>query len=168
MSQADSIRQALIKTEYEPVSSSRKLQLLLQRSVRYSYRQRCCGCCPTILCELLFPFIITMILLLSRYGINRLAVAVDSSDGRIPGTFGQRPCSQNLNILPTSSNDIFAKCFKFPPSYSGDQFGSSKPHNVSNTTNIVFQPNRTDVIELVQQAAMRLNKMNCSTTTKVW
>ncbi|CAF0851426.1 unnamed protein product [Rotaria sordida] len=38
MSQSDTIRQKLIETEYEPVSSSRKLNLLLQRSVRYSYR----------------------------------------------------------------------------------------------------------------------------------
>ena len=98
MAQSNTLRQALIKTEYEPVSSSRKLQLLLQRSVRYSYRQRCCNCIPTILCELLFPILIIIILILARYGINLLGAEINSHDDRIPGTLGQRPCSQNLNI----------------------------------------------------------------------
>ncbi|CAF3761414.1 unnamed protein product, partial [Rotaria sp. Silwood1] len=73
MSQSDTSRQKLIEAEYEPVSSSRKLSLLLQRSLRYSYRQRCCKCCPTILFELLFPIIIILLLALTRYGTNRLA-----------------------------------------------------------------------------------------------
>jgi hypothetical protein len=161
MSQSATIRQALLKTEYEPVSSSRKLELLLQRSVRYSYRQRRCNRCPTILCELLLPLILTLILILSRYGINRLATVVNTDDGRIPGTFGQRPCSQNLTIPPTSSEDLFAKCFVFPPSYKGSIFGSDESHNISNETNIAFEPNRPDVNELVQLARMRLSDMKC-------
>ena len=137
------------------------LNLLLQRSLRYSYRQRCCGCCPTILCELLFPLILILILILRRYGINRLATVINTDDGRIPGTFDQRPCSQNMNTPPTSSNDLFAKCFEFPPSYKGSIFGSDESHNISNETNIVFQPNRPDVNELVQLARIRLSEMNC-------
>ena len=39
MAPSDTLRQPLINTEYEPVSSSHKLNLLLQRSFRYSYRQ---------------------------------------------------------------------------------------------------------------------------------
>ena len=159
MSQSATIRQALLKTEYEPVSSSRKLGLLLQRSVRYSYRQKRCNCAPTILCELLLPFIIIIILILSRYGINRLAKVVNNNDGTTPGTFNQRPCSQNLTIPPTSSEDLLAKCFIFPPSYGGSIFGES--HNISNKTNIAFEPNRPDVNELVQLARMRLTDMNC-------
>lgn len=33
-----------------------KLALLLQRAFRYLYREKCCGYCPTILCELFFHF----------------------------------------------------------------------------------------------------------------
>ena len=62
----------LKKTEYSPIGSSGKLNLLLQRSLRYSYRQRCCNCFPTILCELLFPLIIIGLLALTRYGTNAL------------------------------------------------------------------------------------------------
>ncbi|CAF0993655.1 unnamed protein product [Rotaria sordida] len=166
MSQSDTIRQKLIETEYEPVSSSRKLNLLLQRSVRYSYRQRCCKCCPTILCELLFPIAIIVLLTLARYGINRLAEK-QKDDGSLPGSFSKHPCSQDINIPPTSSNDIFTNCFKFPPSYSGGRWGSHSHDDVSNKTNIVFEPNRTDINELVQRATTRLATMECN-NTNVW
>jgi hypothetical protein len=165
MSQIDTLRQRLITAEYEPVSSSRKLNLLLQRSVRYSYRQRCCKCCPTILCELLFPFVIIVLLLLSRYGINKLSDELNNNDGTVPGTFGQRPCSENIDTPPTSSNDIFAKCFKFPPSYGGGSWGTYDPTGVSNKTNFVFQPITDDVQELVKLADARLSEMKCDTTT---
>jgi hypothetical protein len=165
MSQSDTLRQPLIKTEYKPVSSSQKLHLLLQRSVRYSYRQRCCKCCPTILCELLFPIALIVLLILTRYGINRLAEQTTTDDGNLPGTFNQHPCSQNINTPPTSSNDIFAKCFKFPPSYQGTSWGGgSSSSDVSNETNIVFEPDRGDVKELVQRAATRLIAMDCQHT----
>ncbi|CAF1375172.1 unnamed protein product, partial [Rotaria sordida] len=149
-----------------PVSSSRKLNLLLQRSVRYSYRQRCCKCCPTILCELLLPIIIILLLILNRYGINRLAEK-QNTDGNLPGSFSKHPCSQDINIPPTSSNDIFTNCFKFPPSYNGGRWGSHSHDDVSNKTNIVFEPNRTDINELVQRATTRLATMKCN-NTNVW
>ncbi|CAF3818339.1 unnamed protein product [Rotaria sp. Silwood1] len=163
MSQSDTSRQKLIEPEYEPVSSSRKLGLLLQRSVRYSYRQRCCKCCPTILFELLFPITIIILLMLSRYGINRLAEK-QNHDGSLPGTFSKRPCSQDINIPTTSSNDIFTNCFKFPPSYTRDRWNSHSPDDVSNETNIVLEPARTDVNELVQHAIIRLAAMKCDNT----
>jgi hypothetical protein len=160
--QREIIQQPLIKPQYEPVSSSRKLNLLLQRSVRYSYRQRCCNCCPTILCELLFPLIIIAILLLSRYGINQLDAEVKKNNGTIPGPLDQRPCSQALNTPPTSSNDLFKRCFKFPPRYKGGGWGSFDPEPVSDKTNIVFEPIRSDIDEIVTLARDRLNTMGCN------
>ncbi|CAF1288185.1 unnamed protein product [Rotaria sp. Silwood1] len=166
MSQSDTSRQKLIEAEYEPVSSSRKLSLLLQRSVRYSYRQRCCKCCPTILFELLFPIIIILLLALTRYGTNRLAEK-QNNDGSLPGTFSKRPCSQDINIQPTSSNDIFTNCFKFPPSYTRGRWNSHSLDNISNKTNIVFEPARIDVNELVQRATIRLATIKCD-NTNIW
>ena len=162
----DSIRKLLIKTDYEPVSSSRKLNLLLQRSVRYSYRQRCCNCCPTILCELLFPFIIIMLLVLSRYGMNKLADELQADSSTSLG-FDRRPCSENLTTAPTSSNDLFKKCFKFPPRYKGGSFDPFDPQPVSHKTNIVFEPRRADIDEVVLLARKRLDDMMCNQTT-VW
>ncbi|CAF2516694.1 unnamed protein product [Rotaria sp. Silwood2] len=166
MSQSDTTRQKLIEADYEPVSSSRKLNLLLQRSVRYSYRQRCCKCCPTILCELLFPITIILLLTLTRYGLNRLAEK-QNDDGSLPGSFSKRPCSQDINTPPTSSNNIFTNCFKFPPSYNGGRWSSHSLDDVSNKTNIVFEPNRTDVNELVKRGAIRLAAMKCN-NTNIW
>lgn len=163
----DTLLQPLIKTEYKPVSSSRKLNLLLQRSVRYSYRQRCCSCCPTILCELLFPLIIIAILILGRYGINRLAEELNSTGDQGLGPFQQRPCSQSLNTTPTSSNDLFKKCFKFPPRFGGGRFGPSPFYEISNRTNLVFEPMRDDINAVVKRARERLAILKCSETT-VW
>jgi hypothetical protein len=161
----ETIRQSLIKAEYEPIGSSRKITLLLQRSVRYSYRQRCCNCCPTILCELLFPLVIIILLGLSRYGINRLGELVNQDgSGAASGPFNERPCSQNLSIPATSSNDIFKNCFQFPPSYTGGAWNSGQPEPVSNQTNIVFEPARSDVDELVLLAKARLITINCNGT----
>jgi hypothetical protein len=153
--QRETIQQPLIKPQYEPVSSSRKLNLLLQHSVRYSYRQRCCNCCPTILCELLFPFIIIILLLLNRYGINQLGEEIQKNDGTIPRSSDQGSCSQALNTPPTSSNDLFKRCFKFPPRYEGRG-------GVSDKTNIVFEPIRSDIHEIVTLARERLNTMGCN------
>jgi hypothetical protein len=161
--QRETVRQPLIKAEYEPVSSSHKLNLLLQRSARYSYRQRCCNCCPTILCELLFPLILIALLVLGRYGINRLAEVANES-GQNVGPLNQRPCSRDLNTPPTSSNHIFTKCFKFPPRFQSGDWGSFSPDNVSNKTNFVFEPVRTDINELLPLATKRLIAMNCTNT----
>ncbi|UJR37764.1 hypothetical protein I4U23_030457 [Adineta vaga] len=166
--QRDTLQQPLIKTEYEPVSSAKKLNLLLQRSIRYSYRQRCCRVCPTILCELIFPIILIIILILMRYGINKLNDATTTSDGSLPGTLKRHPCSQNLTELPISSNDIFANCFKFPPSYGGRRWDSIERINVSNQTSILFQPDRADIKEFVQRAQIRLVDMKCNQRVKAW
>jgi hypothetical protein len=161
--QKDTLRQPLIKAEYEPVSSSRKLNLLLQRSVRYSYRQRCCNCLPTILCELLFPIILILLLGLARYGINRLDAEINKNNNTIPGPLDQRPCSQALNTPPSSSNDMFIKCFKFPPRFKSD-WNPVIPEDISNRTNFLFQPDRIDVNELSQLAKNRLDEMDCNNT----
>ena len=161
--QSETMQQLFIKTEYESVRATRKLNLLLQRSVRYSYRQRCCGCCPTILCELLFPLLLIIVLLLGRYGINKLAEELDGSK-LLPEN--QRPCSQNLTI-PTSSKEIMATCFRFPPRYADRFFGPDPFPTVSNQTNIVFEPNRTDINDIVERAKTRLSAMQC-TETFVW
>lgn len=161
---SETMRQPLIKTEYESVRATRKLNLLLQRSVRYSYRQRCCGCCPTILCELLFPLLLIIILILGRYGINKLA---EELDGKTIQPANAHPCSQNLTTSPTSSKDIMKNCFKFPPRY-GDQFFGPDPFStVSNKTNFVFEPNRTDINDIVERARTRLIAMKCD-NTRVW
>ena len=167
MSQSDTLRQRLIKADYEPVSSSRKLNLLLQRSVRYSYRQRCCKCCPTILCELLFPFVLILLLGLSRYGINQLSIELQKNGGSIPGNTGQRLCSENSTAAPTSSEDIFRKCFQFPPSYIDTTWSSIFPSKTVNRTSFVFQPISADVNDLVQRASTRLAAMGCA-STEVW
>lgn len=160
------LQEQLIKPDYEPVGPSRKITLLLQRSVRYSYRQRCCKCLPTVICELLFPLLIIGILALSRYGLNNLGKEVDKKDGTIPGTNGQRPCSQDLNVPPTSSNEVFAQCFRFPPSYKAGRFTPGLIE-VSNRTNLVFQPISNDTNNLVAQARLRLDTLGCS-NAEVW
>lgn len=166
MPKVESLRESLIKLDYQPVSPPKKLTLLLQRSVRYSYRQRCCKCLPTILCELLFPILIIAILALSRYGLNRLSQELDNNDGTIPGSSGQRPCSQNSSVPPTSSKEVFAKCFRFPPSYKTSRW-SFLPDAVSNRTNFVFQPISNDINDLASLARQRLMKLGCG-NTEVW
>ncbi|CAF5068990.1 unnamed protein product, partial [Rotaria sp. Silwood1] len=72
ISESNKYRQHLTKGQYSPTGSIRKINLLLQRSLRYSYRKRCCKCCPTILCELLFPIILIALLALICYGTNAI------------------------------------------------------------------------------------------------
>ncbi|CAF4202417.1 unnamed protein product, partial [Adineta steineri] len=96
--------QHVTKAEYSPVGSSRKLNLLLQRSFRYSYRQRCCRCFPTIFCELLFPLILIGLLALTRYGTNALFEEMNKNSYSDPRNFDHRSqCSQDQNsTIPTS------------------------------------------------------------------
>jgi hypothetical protein len=157
----------LTKAEYSPIGSSRKLTLLLQRSLRYSYRQRCCGCCPTILCELLFPLLLIALLALTRYGTNALVREMNANPGSLPGGLDRPLCSQKMDTTPTLSNDLFEKCFKFPPSYKGNRLTSMNSGPISNKTNLVFQPMTNDTNELVRLAEVRLQEMNCN-DTKVW
>lgn len=165
-------REQLTKAEYSPISSSRKLNLLLQRSLRYSYRKRCCRCCPTILCELLFPIILIIILALTRYGTNVLLKEINGKPRQGPSGFQRPKCSQDSNISTTLSNDVLGKCLKFPPSYkSADPIRHSEyrewPSEVSNRTNIIFQPMTNDTKQLADRAHKRLTKMGCN-QTKVW
>jgi len=56
-----------------------KVNLLLHRSIRYSYRQRTCRCCPTICCELLVSFLAISLLVLLRYVLNKSVPMIDLS-----------------------------------------------------------------------------------------
>ncbi|UJR08477.1 hypothetical protein I4U23_012744 [Adineta vaga] len=158
-------RQSLTKGEYAPIGSSRKLNLLLQRSLRYSYRQRCCGCCPTILCELLFPLILIGLLALTRYGTNALIREMNDNPGTVPRNFDRALCPQHSKDINTSlSEDLFAKCFQFPPSYKGRQWEYVSSQIVSNKTNFIFRPITNDTNELVKLAQQRLLNMACGDT----
>jgi hypothetical protein len=167
MSKFENHRQHLTQAEYSPIGSSRKLNLLLQRSFRYSYRQRCCGCCPTILCELLFPLLLIVLLVLTRYGTNSLVREMNANPGSTPEFFNRPQCSQNMNIPVTLSNDLLEKCFKFPPSYKERIWPRFNSSAISNTINIVFQPMTNDTNKLVKHAQTRLEEMNCN-NTKIW
>ena len=165
---AATLQPQFTKGEYKPVSSPRKVTLLLQRSLRYSYRQRCCGCCPTILCELLFPLILIGILLLIRYGSNALNDQLNNGSSGSPSILSNtRRCSQDLNPSTTLSKDILARCFQFPPSYLGDRWSSSSSSPISTRTNLVFQPAIDDMNQLVERARQRLVGMRCN-ETRVW
>jgi hypothetical protein len=167
MSEPKRSHQNLTKVEYSPIGSSRKLNLLLQRSLRYSYRQRCCRCCPTILCELLFPLILIVLLILARYGTNALVKEMNTNPDSIPERLNRPQCSQDMNTSTTLSNDLFKKCFKFPPSYKDRGWTRFHSRIISNKTNIVFQPMTNDINKLVERAQTRLEEMNCN-NTKIW
>ena len=142
------------------IGPSRKLNLLLQRSFRYSYRQRCCQCCPTILCELLFPLLLMTLIALTRYGTN---AAIKEINKGPRSSFNRPRCSQDDNTSLTSSNDILAKCFQFPPRYKDVK----SSFNASGKTNMIFQPMTADTEQLVQYARLRLAQMNCM-DTQIW
>ncbi|CAF2736712.1 unnamed protein product [Rotaria sp. Silwood2] len=167
MSENPRYRPYITNTKYSPIGSSNKLNLLLQRSLRYSYRQRCCECCPTILCELLFPLIIIGLLALIRYGTNALIREMNENPGSIPINFDHRLCSQDKNTTTTLSKDLFKRCFKFPPSYQRNDWTSFSLVPVSNRTNIIFQPMTNETKELVILAEKHLIAMNCS-NTNIW
>ena len=150
-------KQRLTNVEYCPINSSSKLKLLLQRSLRYSYRQRCCRCIPTILCELLFPLILMILITLARYGTNALDKEIKKDPTSIPTNFNHPQCSQDMNKSITLSKDLLTKCFQFPSSYKHDSF-------ISHSTNIIFQPKTNYTNQLVQHAKARLTDMNCSFT----
>ncbi|CAF4092876.1 unnamed protein product, partial [Adineta steineri] len=154
--------QHVTKAEYSPIGSSRKLNLLLQRSFRYSYRQRCCRCCPTIFCELLFPLILIGLVALTRYGTNALFEEMNKNSYSGPRNFDHRSqCSQDQNsTIPTSlSTNSIKNCFKFPPSYK--QRGYRLFYS---QTNFIFQPRTNHTNVLVKRAKRRLKKMNCINT----
>jgi hypothetical protein len=167
ISEADKSRQHLTKGEYSPIGSTRKINLLFQRSFRYSYRKRSCKCCPTILCELLFPIILIALLALIHFGANvRLKKMKENPDSVLRG-LNRRPYSQNINPTTTLSNDLLKKCFKFPPSYQRRRSISLKSETISNRINLVFHPMANETQQLVTRAKKRLKQINCN-NTKVW
>ena len=166
MSQLDTIQQNLTKDKYEPVSSTHKLSLLFQRSFRYSYRQRCCKCCPNILCEILLPIILIILLALSRYGMNNLSEQMNNSNGTFTRETSSS-CSQDLNTPPSTSNDLLANCFKYPDSYKGGKWNPSHSIGTLDYINLIFQPITDDIEKLVNLASKHLSAMKC-TQTNVW
>jgi hypothetical protein len=166
MPQYKTIRESLSKDKYQPVSASRKLSLLLQRSVRYSYRQRCCRFFPTILCELLLPTCVILLLAGTRFGTNKLSEMLNEFNSTaLPGS--KIPCSQDLNTPPISSNDLFANCFQYDDSDDNLILNLLHPKNISNKTNLIFQPITNDINELVKRTSQRLSAMKCN-KINVW
>ncbi|CAF4107133.1 unnamed protein product, partial [Rotaria sp. Silwood2] len=165
--ESNKYRQHLTKGEYLPTGSTRKIKLLLQRSLRYSYRKRCCKCCPTILCELLFPIILIALLALIRYGTNVFLKEMNANPESVLRNLNHRICSQNINATTTLSNDLLKKCFKFPSSYSGRGWIAFESEIIFNKINLVFHPMANETQILVKRAKKRLKKMNCN-NTKVW
>ena len=154
----------LVLPQCKPIGACRKLALLLQRSLRYSYRKRTCRCIPHIILELLLPLMTMSTLLLFRYGSNELTLLLADRNGTRATLISDNSCSQDLNAPFISSNDISAKCFEFPPSYKRLSFLSSRRQPTSPLpTAMIFQPEITDVIELGVLALKRLGKMNCAT-----
>ncbi|CAF3806236.1 unnamed protein product [Adineta steineri] len=128
--------QHVTKAEYSPIGSSRKLNLLLQRSLRYSYRQRYCRCCPTILCELLFSLILIGLLALIRHEAEALVEWINKNSLSESRNSDYRRCPQNRNTIITT-------------------------RTASGIINFVFQPITNDTNVLVERAKTRLKNMNC-------
>ncbi|CAF2919380.1 unnamed protein product [Rotaria sp. Silwood2] len=136
--ESNKYRQHLTKGEYLPTGSNRKIKLLLQHSLRYSYRKRCCKCCPTILCELLFPIILIALLALIHYRANAFLKEMNVNSEPVLRGLNHRTCSQNINSTTTLSNDLLKKCFKFPSSYSGRGWISFESETIFNKINLVL------------------------------
>ncbi|CAF4193173.1 unnamed protein product, partial [Adineta steineri] len=160
--------QHVTKTEYSPIGSSRKLNLLLQRSFRYSYRQRYCRYCPTILCELLFPLILIGLLALIRHEPKALFEWINKDYPSVSTSLNNLRCPQieNTTITTSLSTDSIKNCFKFPPSYKRRGFRLFYSGTALDITNFVFQSRTNDTNVLVKRAKIRLKNMNC-TNTKV-
>ncbi|CAF1197235.1 unnamed protein product, partial [Adineta steineri] len=161
--------QHVTKAEYSPIGSSRKLNLLLHRSLRYSYRQRYCRCCPTILCELLLPLILIGLLALTRHETEALFEWIDKSSLSASRSSYHSRCPQNRNTTITTnlSTDSIKICFKFQPCYEGHRVRFCLSETAVSITNFVFRPITNDTNVLVERAKTRLKNMNC-TNIKVW
>ncbi|UJR08715.1 hypothetical protein I4U23_012972 [Adineta vaga] len=157
----------LTKGEYSPVRSTRKINLLLQRSFRYSYRKRCCKCCPTILCELLFPIILIALLVLTHWSVSYLETKGNPTLNGVSELVNRQPCSQNVNPPTTLSNDLFTKCFQFPSVYRGNRWNSYELNRNPDTVNLVFHPMTNETKELVKRTKKRFQDMNCN-NINVW
>ena len=139
----------------ESIHSTQKLNLLLQRSWRYSYRQRCCQCCPTILCELFFPLLLMVLIVLTRYGTN---AAIKNINETPRSPFHRPRCSQDVNRSIVSSNEILKKCFQSPSRYEETELSG----NISRKINMIIQPTTNETNQLLQHARDRLTRMNCT------
>ena len=148
------------KVKKSPVRSAEKLQLLLQRSVRYSYRKRCCWCCPTILCEMLIPTLFIILFVYSWFSVNDTVRKLHGSHPVFMSTNQPAVCSQNLTVPPTSSDEIRAKCFRFPSDYIADVFRFSSNDRVV-PIDFIFQPISNDTLALAQRARQKLIGMGC-------
>lgn len=123
-----------------------KLALLLQRAFRYLYREKCCGYCPTILCELCFPLLLLFILLFVRYASNALTSDfAHNSTNTFSEFFNGRRCSQGLDKIARLST----RCFRNSP------------------TNPVFQPKNEQIVQLAKLAQKKLNESSCD-GIRVW
>ncbi|CAF5157363.1 unnamed protein product, partial [Rotaria sp. Silwood1] len=145
----------------------RKINLLLERSLRYSYRKRCCKCWPTILCELLFPIILIALLALICYGTNAIFKGMNANPESVIRGLNHRTCSQNINSTTILSNDLLKKCFKFPSSYPEHGWIPFEYETIFNKINLIFHPMANETQELVKCAKKRLKQMNCN-NMKVW
>ncbi|CAF4006025.1 unnamed protein product [Rotaria sordida] len=144
--ESNKYRQHLTKSEYSPIGSTRKINLLLQRSFRYSYRKRCS---------------------LIRYGSNAFMKEMNGNSGSVLRGLNRRSCSQNIDPTTTLSNDLLKKCFKFPASYSGRRWISFESERIFDNINLVFHPMTNETEELVKRAEKHLEQMNCI-NMKVW
>lgn len=152
------MNQPLIKSEHQPVGSGRKLGLLLQRSARYSYRDRCCKCCPTIICELLIPIILILFLLLSRFSVNLLNKEINRNPDQFPSN-KKASCSLDINQTSVSAADLMANCFNFSQIFRETTIFSSVPGNIN--SHFIFHPNSTDIHQLVTLAQDQLTQLGC-------
>ena len=123
-----------------------KLALLLQRAFRYSYREKCCGYCSTIHCELFFRLLLLFILLFVLYASSALTSDfAHNSTNTFPEFFNGRHCSHDLDQIDRSSK----RCFRNSP------------------TNLVFQPKNDQIVQLAGLAQKKLNESSCD-WIRVW
>ncbi|CAF1358637.1 unnamed protein product [Didymodactylos carnosus] len=153
---------------HKNVTSSKKLSLLLHRTLTYSYRQRCCSCIPYILCEILFPLLMIIILALTRWGTNG-ALNSASETGLVGGGSGNNsnqmtslnqfvecPQSESKSVLSTK---LLSTCFEFPENFLTQNDSSSS------TTSFIFQPKNDEIDELVKLGKEYLEKISCINNT---
>ncbi|CAF4255407.1 unnamed protein product, partial [Rotaria sordida] len=144
--ESNKYRQRVTKGEYSPIGSTRKINLLLQRSFRYSYRKRRS---------------------LIRYGSNAFMKEMNENSESVLRGLNRRSCSQNINPTTTLSNGLLKKCFKFPTIYSGRGSILSESERIFDKINLVFHPMTNETEELVKRAEKHLEQMNCN-NMKVW
>lgn len=136
-----------------PVGSAEKLKILLQRSARYSYRQRYCRCCPIVIGELIIPVLIIIVIYLSRQKYDIFIEEFVKQSRNQTSLDDSSMCSSNLTSPLLSSKEMLTKCFRFPLDY------------VQNTPtfdiDMILQPISNDTLTLAEQARQKLIEMGC-------